>query len=117
MAIKKSTGLKPKKFAPAISVIMPVLNEATHLEAAVQSILDQNYSGELELILALGPSRDETNAIAATLAKKNKSIRLIENPRGLTTVAMNLAAKAAKHDVMVRIDAHSEPAEGCRDSF
>ncbi|MEN9713780.1 MAG: hypothetical protein RLZZ164_444 [Actinomycetota bacterium] len=112
MATKKSTGVKPKKFAPAISVIMPVLNEATHLEEAVQSILNQNYSGDLELILALGPSRDETNAIAAQLAKKNKAIRLIDNPRSLTTVAMNLAAKDAKHDVLVRIDAHSEPTEG-----
>lgn len=112
MATRKIIGVKSRKFAPAISVIVPVLNEATHLEAAVQSILEQNYPGELELILALGPSRDNTNEIASALAKRNKTIRIIENPRGLTTVAMNLAAKAAKHDVLVRIDAHSEPTAG-----
>ena len=112
MATKKTAGVKARSFAPAISVIMPVLNEEQHLEAAVHSVLNQNYSGDLELILALGPSRDNTNSIANALAKKNKKIRLIENPRGLTTHAMNLAAKAAKHDVLVRIDAHSEPTEG-----
>ena len=100
------------KTSPAISVIIPVLNEQNHLAAAVQSVLDQNYSGDLEVLLALGPSRDNTNALAAELAKADKRIRLIDNPRGLTTVGLNLAIAQSKHDIIVRIDAHSEPAPG-----
>lgn len=96
---------------PSVTVIMPVLNEADHLEAAVSSVLSQNYPGELELLVALGPSTDDTNQIAKQIAKREKRVRLLENPRGLTTVGLNECIRQARNDVIVRIDAHSEPAE------
>lgn len=96
---------------PPLSVLMPVLNEEGHLAAAVASVLEQNYPGELELLLALGPSRDATNSIAAGLAKKDKRVKLIDNPRGLTTVGLNEAIRQSKHAIIVRVDAHSEPAK------
>jgi hypothetical protein len=98
------------KAFPAISVIMPVLNEEAHLADAVNSVLEQNYPGEFELLLALGPSNDETNTIAAGIARKDKRVRLIDNPRGLTTVGLNEAIRQSKHEIIIRIDAHSEPA-------
>lgn len=98
------------KAFPAISVIMPVLNEEAHLADAVNSVLEQNYPGDFELLLALGPSGDETNTIAAGIAKKDKRVRLIDNPRGLTTVGLNEAIRQSKHEIIIRIDAHSEPA-------
>ena len=100
------------KKAPAISVIIPVLNEQKHLASAVKSVLDQNYPGDLEVLLALGPSSDNTNQVAAALAKADKRIHLIENPRGLTTVGLNEAVRQSQHSIVVRIDAHSEPAAG-----
>ena len=92
---------------PQVSVIMPVLNEEQHIADAVESVLGQTFSGEL--LIVLGPSSDQTNAIAERLAKADKRIRLVENPRGLTTVGMNLAIKESKYEYIVRIDAHSEP--------
>jgi glycosyltransferase involved in cell wall biosynthesis len=77
----------------------------------VNSVLSQGYPGTFELILALGPSRDETNSIAAKIAKADNRVRLIDNPRGLTTVGLNEAIRQAKHDYIIRVDAHSEPAE------
>ena len=50
---------------PGVSVVMPVLNEERHLRAAVRAILAQDYPGEVEVVLALGPSRDKTNQVAA----------------------------------------------------
>jgi glycosyltransferase involved in cell wall biosynthesis len=105
----KTSGVRAKKFLPSITVVMPVLNEEAHLEASVQSILAQSYPSEIELIIALGPSSDDTNKIAKALAKKDKRIKLLDNERGLTTVGLNAAIKIAKHDYIVRIDAHSEP--------
>ncbi len=105
----KTSGVRAKKFLPSITVVMPVLNEEAHLEASVQSILAQSYPSEIELIIALGPSSDGTNKIAKALAKKDKRIKLLDNERGLTTVGLNAAIKIAKHDYIVRIDAHSEP--------
>ena len=100
------------KTYPAISVIMPVLNEQDHLAAAVQSVLSQNYPGQIELLLCLGPSTDSTNQIAASLALADPRIRPINNPRGLTTVGLNEAIRQAQFDIIIRIDAHSEPTPG-----
>ena len=101
-----------KAKAPEVSVIMPVLNEAEHLEAAVGSVLAQEFAGQLELLLALGPSKDDTNQIAAKLSKADPRIRLVENTGGLTTAGMNLCIKQAKADIIIRVDAHSELAPG-----
>jgi len=94
---------------PPLSVLMPVLNEEHYLEAAVNAVLTQDYPGELELLLALGPSRDETNKVAQRIAKNDKRVRLIDNPRGLTTVGLNLAIAETRFEYIVRVDAHSEP--------
>lgn len=96
---------------PPLTVIMPVLNEEAHLADAVAAILNQDYPGELELILALGPSSDKTNQIAAELAV-DKRIVLLDNPRGLTTVGLNAAIAKARFDFIIRVDAHSEPMPG-----
>lgn len=101
-----------KKTFPGISVLMPVLNEENHLADSVASILEQNYPGELELILCLGPSHDATDEVAKNISKSDKRVRLMPNPRGLTTVGLNAAIKIAKFDFIVRVDAHSEPAAG-----
>ena len=43
-----------------ISFVMPVLNEEQYLEAAVKSVFKQDVPGQMELVLALGPSIDKT---------------------------------------------------------
>lgn len=93
---------------PGVSYVMPVLNEAKYLEDAVSSILKQDYPGNKELVLALGPSVDETDVIARRLAANDSRIVLVQNPRGRTPIGLNLAVKASSMPVVVRVDAHSE---------
>ncbi|MGV2953974.1 glycosyltransferase [Glutamicibacter sp. AGC46] len=93
---------------PGVSYVMPVLNEAEYLEEAVRSILTQDYDGEKELVLALGPSSDDTNVVAARLAGSDPRIVLVDNPRGRTPIALNLAVKKSTYPIVMRVDAHSE---------
>ncbi|MEY2876921.1 MAG: hypothetical protein RLZ24_348 [Actinomycetota bacterium] len=93
---------------PAISVILPVLNEESHLEGAVLSVLSQDYRGPFEIILALGPSRDRTNEIAAKLASQDRRVKLIDSPTGKTAAGLNLALAASKSPVVVRVDGHAQ---------
>lgn len=93
---------------PGVSYVMPVLNEQDYLEDAVQSILQQKYDGEKELILALAPSSDRTNEIAARLAAADPRITLVQNPEGHIPEGLNAAFTAARFDYIVRVDAHSE---------
>jgi succinoglycan biosynthesis protein ExoA len=93
---------------PAISVILPVLNEESHLEGAVLSVLSQDYRGPFEIILALGPSCDRTNEIAAKLASQDRRVKLLDSPTGKTAAGLNLALAASKSPVVVRVDGHAQ---------
>ena len=93
---------------PSISVILPVLNEESHLEDAVSSILSQKYLGSIEVILALGPSRDRTNEIAQQISHKESRVTLVENPTGRTAAGLNLALHASRNPVVVRVDGHAQ---------
>ena len=92
---------------PEVSVIMPVLDEERHLREAVHGILSQDYPGEIEVVLALGPSRDRTDEVAQQLAAEDPRIVAVDNPAGYTPHGLNAAIKASKHDIIVRVDGHS----------
>jgi GT2 family glycosyltransferase len=93
---------------PAVSFVMPVLNERDYLADAVASVLDQDYAGETEVILALGPSSDGTTELAESLAATEPRMRLVHNPRAHIPTGLNLAIEAARNPVVIRVDAHSE---------
>ncbi|MFF7470568.1 glycosyltransferase [Streptomyces sp. NPDC008092] len=97
---------KPDVRHPAVSVIMPVLDEERHLRGAVQAILAQEYAGELEVVIALGPSKDRTDEIAAALVAEDPRVHTVPNPTGRTPAALNAAIKASRHPVVVRVDGH-----------
>lgn len=103
-----STSLGELSLSPAISVILPVLNEAPHLAESVTAILSQDYTGAFEIILALGPSRDQTNLIAEELAARDSRIKLVNNPSGKTAAGLNLAIAASASPVIVRVDGHAK---------
>lgn len=66
--------------APLISVILPVYNSATSLEAAARSILRQTMA-DLELILIDDGSVDDSFAVAQRL--RDPRIRLFRNERNI----------------------------------
>ena len=101
-------SLSPGSNLPAVSVVLPVLNEEPHLANAVNSILSQDYAGTLEIILALGPSKDKTDEIAQRLASSDPRITLVDNPSGRTAAGLNAAINKSKNPVIVRVDAHAE---------
>ena len=97
---------RPRPAWPPVSVVVPVLNEARHLREAVEQILGQSYPGELEVVLALGPSTDATDAVAAELAAADPRVHTVSNPTGRTPSGLNAAIAASTHPVVVRVDGH-----------
>ncbi|TQL47443.1 cellulose synthase/poly-beta-1,6-N-acetylglucosamine synthase-like glycosyltransferase [Homoserinimonas aerilata] len=92
---------------PGVSYVMPVLNEVDHIEAAVLSLTAQDYPGECEIVLALGPSVDGTNRVIEQLAEADPRIRSIPNELGSTPGGLNAAIRASHFPIVVRVDAHS----------
>lgn len=91
---------------PPVSVIMPVRDEERYLAHAVQGVLDQAYPGEMEVVLAVAPSGDRTEEIAAKLAADDGRVRVVQNPDGRTPHALNAAIRATTHGIVVRVDGH-----------
>jgi len=103
-----TTTMGELSVSPAISVILPVLNEEPHLAESVMAILAQDYAGIFEVILALGPSRDRTNKVAEELAARDSRVKLVVNPSGKTAAGLNLAIAASMSPVIVRVDGHAK---------
>jgi succinoglycan biosynthesis protein ExoA len=90
-----------------VSVVMPVLNEERYLAQSVARILGQDYPGPVQLVLALGPSRDATNEIARRLADADSRVTLVDNPSGKIPSAINAAVQAARYQIIARVDGHA----------
>ena len=86
---------------------MPVLNEERHLEHAVRAIFEQDYPGTFDVCLALGPSTDRTDDVAADIQRHEPRLRTVANPTGKTPAGLNAAIRATNGDVVVRVDGHA----------
>lgn len=86
---------------------MPVVNEERHLVHAVECILQQDYQGPIEVVIAVGPSRDRTQIVARELAERHPSVQVVPNPTGKTPAGLNAAIARSGGDIIVRVDGHA----------
>ena len=93
---------------PGVSYVMPVLNEVRYVESAIVTVLAQDYAGDKQVILAIGPSTDGTTELVQKLAAADPRITIVHNPATDIPVGLNLAIRASSHPIIVRVDAHSE---------
>ncbi len=97
---------------PTVSVVLPIRNEAAHLEGAVRAVLDQEYPRPFDVCLAVGPSDDGTEAIARRIAASDHRVVVVPNESGRTPAGLNAAIRATRGDVVVRVDGHSHLSPG-----
>lgn len=92
---------------PPISIVIPVLNEERHLREAVRQVLSQRYEGPIEVVLAIGPSRDRTQEVADAIAAEDPRVTVVPNPTGRTPNALNAAITASRNGIIARVDGHA----------
>ena len=92
---------------PRVAIVMTVVNEERHLRHAVEKLLDQDYPGDLDIAIAVGPSKDGTHDVAQALADAHPNVRVVDNPTGRTPSGLNAAIAAVDSDIVVRIDGHA----------
>lgn len=92
---------------PAVSVLIPVLNEADHLGEVVARMRAQTYRGPLELLFIDGGSDDGSVELLERFAAEDPRIRLLHNPAKRTPQALNIGLRAAGGEVICRMDAHT----------
>lgn len=99
--------LPPLSTDPTVSVVVPARNSVETLPDAVASALAQAHAGALDVVIAVGPSDDGTEDVAAGLADEHPEVTVVDNPAGVTPAALNAAIAASTGQVVVRLDAHA----------
>lgn len=99
---------------PTVSVVLPIRNEAAHIEAVLARLLEQDYPRHLviEILVVDGRSEDGTRDAISRFRRRHPGagIRVLDNPRRITSAALNIGISAARGDVVVRMDGHAIPA-------
>ena len=94
---------------PLVTVIVPCRNEARFIEPLLRCLLASSYPRErLEAIFVDAMSTDGTREALTKAARSHPFIRVLDNPRLVAPSGLNLAIKAARGEVIVRMDAHAE---------
>jgi glycosyltransferase involved in cell wall biosynthesis len=93
-----------------ISFLLVTYNEIKYIEKCLNSILKQTYRN-FELIIVDGGSNDGTIDFIKSFMMANNSeidINLLNNPKKILAAGWNLAIQNARHEYVIRIDAHAE---------
>ncbi len=94
---------------PFVTVAMPCLNEAAFIESCLRSVQAQTYPGDrLEILVADGGSTDGTRDVLSRLASEDARIHVLDNPKRVQAAGLNCAIRAARGEVIIRMDVHAE---------
>ena len=93
-----------------VSVIIPCRNEEKFIAKCLESIISQDFPKEnLEVLIIDGMSEDKTREIIKTFNIRHSTfnIQLIDNHKKFTPQGLNIGIKAAKGEIIIRMDAHA----------
>lgn len=93
---------------PAISVIVPMRNEAKTISACLRSLLSQTLPpSEYEIIVVDGMSEDGSRTFALNFQAERPNLKVISNPARIMPVGMNIGLRHAGSPVVVVAGAHT----------
>jgi len=92
-----------------VTVVVPIRNEEKNIAGCLQSIVNQTYPSErYEVLVIDGFSDDQTRRIVRDFQSYHPQVKLLDNARRIVPTALNIALKAARGDVIIRVDGHAE---------
>ncbi len=100
---------RPEDF-PFVSVVLPIRNEETTIGDCLGAVLAQDYpAGRMEALVVDGQSTDRTRVVVAETAARDpwSRVRLLDNPIGSAPPALNMGIRAARGELIVRVDGHT----------
>src|SRR5579859_3459157 len=93
---------------PAVSVIVPVRNEAKTISSCLRSLLSQTMPpSEYEIIVVDGMSDDGSMAIMRELQVEMSNLVILKNPDRIMPAGMNIGLRHASSPVIMVAGAHA----------
>lgn len=97
----------PDTSTPAVSVVLPVLNEERDIGRLLEQLLaQQEPPGGFEVIVVDAGSSDRTREIVQTQCDRWTHVRLVDNPHRLSSAGRNIGARAARGRHVLYLDGH-----------
>jgi glycosyltransferase involved in cell wall biosynthesis len=94
---------------PLVSILIPCRNEREYIIPCLDSILAGDFPlDDLEIIVIDGLSDDGTAEIVQRYAATQRVVRLMCNSQRIVSSALNLGIRAARGEIILRMDAHVE---------
>jgi len=87
-----------------VSVCIPAHNEGKAIAQTIDSVLAQDFPGEMEILVCSNASTDQTGPIVIHYASRHPNIRLISTQEKGKPNAWNLLQRAATHNYRVFTD-------------
>lgn len=102
----ESSGIRSHPF---VSVIVPVRNEGQFIASTLAQLLAQDYPADrFEILVADGQSTDDTRTIVNAVAALHPNVRLLDNPRQLSSAGRNVAIRASRGEILLLVDGHCQ---------
>lgn len=95
---------------PTLTVVVPVLDELTHLPGLIASIEAQTFVPD-QVIVVDGMSTDGTREWVQEAKATRPWLVMLDNPDRIVPVAMNRGILAAEGDLIARMDGHAAYAQ------
>jgi cellulose synthase/poly-beta-1,6-N-acetylglucosamine synthase-like glycosyltransferase len=94
---------------PEVSLIVPLYNEERNIEKLLNSIFNQNFNKNVEILMVDGMSTDNTikKIKEYNNKRKNISLKILKNVKRRTPYAFNIGLKNFKGNYFAIIGAHS----------
>ncbi|MDR1962300.1 MAG: glycosyltransferase family 2 protein [Planctomycetaceae bacterium] len=90
-----------------LSIIIPVRNEAPYIAEVLERLLEQDYPAEqFEILVVDGFSTDKTQEIVRKYTVQYPNVRLLDNPKLLSSAARNIGIENAHGDAILIVDGH-----------
>ena len=90
---------------PSVSVIVPAYNEEKVVAKTIASLLDQDYPGEVEVVVVDDGSPDATYRTALGAFGNHPRVSVLTKPNGGKASALNHGIARARGEIVVGLDA------------
>ena len=97
--------LPKQDFKTPVSIVMAAYNEGKVIAGTLKSLLDTDYSGELEIVVVDDGSADQTSAEVERVANVDSRVRLLRQENRGKARALQRALSAVRHELVVFLDA------------
>jgi len=101
---------EPVEDFPFVSVVLPIRNEERTIGDCLGAVLAQDYpAGRMEVLVVDGQSTDRTRVVVEEAAARDpwSRVRLLDNPVGSAPPALNIGIRAARGELIARVDGHT----------